>query len=364
MTDWFGVADTVDSIAAGLDLEMPGPGRGPTGPTLAAAVTRARSTRPTSTPRCGRLLAAFDRIGALDAPGRRRRFAAANPGRRGAHAPRRRRRDGAAPQRRHAAARRRVAPPRRGDRTERGRPPASWAAARRRSLPTPCRVRSTRCAPHSATSVTMTTSAAATSTARPARSAPRAADRRRLRGRDLRQATDGGGDPVEQSRVDVAARAPVRRLRARRRRRLGVDAHPRHGRRTRDRRLHPGAGAGGRRARVLARRRRRARRRHDTAAAGGHRVLRDGEPGPGGDGPPRGRRPHRRRRDVLPPRTTFAYGVRVGFRLPEVPDLLERAVGAAAAADVAVVVVGTTRRVGDRGARSRRPSRSPAARTS
>ena len=50
----------------------------------------------------------------------------------------------------------------------------------------------------------------------------------------------------------------------------------------------------------------------------------------------------------------FAYGVRVGFRLPEVPDLLERAVESAAAADVAVVVVGTTRRVGDRGSRSRR----------
>jgi beta-glucosidase len=39
----------------------------------------------------------------------------------------------------------------------------------------------------------------------------------------------------------------------------------------------------------------------------------------------------------------IAYGVRVGFRLPEVPDLLERAVDAAANADVAVVIVGTTR---------------------
>jgi beta-glucosidase len=39
----------------------------------------------------------------------------------------------------------------------------------------------------------------------------------------------------------------------------------------------------------------------------------------------------------------FGYGVRVGFRLPEVPDLLGRAVESAAAADVAIVVVGTTR---------------------
>jgi len=39
----------------------------------------------------------------------------------------------------------------------------------------------------------------------------------------------------------------------------------------------------------------------------------------------------------------FGYGVRVGFRLPEVSDLLGRAVESAAAADVAIVVVGTTR---------------------
>ena len=60
MTDWFGVADTVDSIAAGLDLEMPGPGEA-YGPALAGAVRRERSTRPTSTPPVRRLLAAFDR---------------------------------------------------------------------------------------------------------------------------------------------------------------------------------------------------------------------------------------------------------------------------------------------------------------
>jgi beta-glucosidase len=47
MTDWFGVADTVDSIAAGLDLEMPGPGRA-YGPALAAAVTSGSSRSPTS----------------------------------------------------------------------------------------------------------------------------------------------------------------------------------------------------------------------------------------------------------------------------------------------------------------------------
>ena len=45
----------------------------------------------------------------------------------------------------------------------------------------------------------------------------------------------------------------------------------------------------------------------------------------------------------LVPAGSGSPGARVGFRAPEPPDLLDRAVAAAASADVAIVVVGTTR---------------------
>ena len=66
MTDWFGVADTVDSITAGLDLEMPGPGRA-YGPALAAAVTKGDVDETDVDAAVHRLLTTFDRVGALSA---------------------------------------------------------------------------------------------------------------------------------------------------------------------------------------------------------------------------------------------------------------------------------------------------------
>src|SRR5262245_31838860 len=64
MTDWFGVADPVESIAAGLDLEMPGPGRA-YGPALAASVTKGEVDEAEVDAAVRRLLATFDRVGAL-----------------------------------------------------------------------------------------------------------------------------------------------------------------------------------------------------------------------------------------------------------------------------------------------------------
>ena len=64
MTDWFGVADTVDSIAAGLDLEMPGPGRA-YGPALTAAVTKGEVDAADVDAAVRRLLTTLDRVGAL-----------------------------------------------------------------------------------------------------------------------------------------------------------------------------------------------------------------------------------------------------------------------------------------------------------
>ena len=65
MTDWFGIADTIESIAAGLDLEMPGPGRA-YGTALAAAVTDGSVKEVEVDAAVRRLLSTFDRVGALD----------------------------------------------------------------------------------------------------------------------------------------------------------------------------------------------------------------------------------------------------------------------------------------------------------
>jgi len=67
MTDWFAVADTVVSATAGLDLEMPGPGRA-FGPALAAAVAEGTVPEEALDAMVGRLLRTFDRVGVLDEP--------------------------------------------------------------------------------------------------------------------------------------------------------------------------------------------------------------------------------------------------------------------------------------------------------
>jgi beta-glucosidase len=66
MTDWFAVVDTELSLGAGLDLEMPGPGRA-LGATVVAAVTEGRVKERDLDGAVRRLLGAFDRIGALGA---------------------------------------------------------------------------------------------------------------------------------------------------------------------------------------------------------------------------------------------------------------------------------------------------------
>ena len=67
MTDWFAVADTATSLAAGLDLEMPSPGRS-FGAALVAAVNDGVVDEADLDDALRRLLGALDRIGALDAP--------------------------------------------------------------------------------------------------------------------------------------------------------------------------------------------------------------------------------------------------------------------------------------------------------
>ena len=67
MTDWFAVAETTVSLGAGLDLEMPGPGRA-LGPAVAAAVEDGTVDESDLDDAIRRLLGGFDRIGALDAP--------------------------------------------------------------------------------------------------------------------------------------------------------------------------------------------------------------------------------------------------------------------------------------------------------
>ncbi len=67
VTDWFARVDTVAAAHAGLDLEMPGPGRA-FGPALAVAVREGRVDERTVDDSVGRLLTVLDRIGALDDP--------------------------------------------------------------------------------------------------------------------------------------------------------------------------------------------------------------------------------------------------------------------------------------------------------
>jgi beta-glucosidase-like glycosyl hydrolase len=65
LTDWYGVASTVGSNAAGVDLEMPGPGRA-YGPALADAVRNGAVAETALDDQVGRLLAVYERLGLLD----------------------------------------------------------------------------------------------------------------------------------------------------------------------------------------------------------------------------------------------------------------------------------------------------------
>jgi len=67
MTDWFAVVDTALSLGAGLDLEMPGPGRA-LGATVVEAVNGGLVDEADLDGAVRRLLGAFDRIGALSGP--------------------------------------------------------------------------------------------------------------------------------------------------------------------------------------------------------------------------------------------------------------------------------------------------------
>ncbi len=68
MTDWWALASTVEAAEAGLDLEMPGPGRA-FGPALAEAVREGRLPEARLDAMASRLLGVFDRVGALERPG-------------------------------------------------------------------------------------------------------------------------------------------------------------------------------------------------------------------------------------------------------------------------------------------------------
>ncbi len=65
VTDWYGFFDTGRAITAGLDLEMPGPGRS-YGPPLAEAVRAGRVDEALVDAAALRFLSVMDRIGALD----------------------------------------------------------------------------------------------------------------------------------------------------------------------------------------------------------------------------------------------------------------------------------------------------------
>lgn len=67
VTDWFAMDSTVGSARAGLDLEMPGPGR-QYGAALASAVRRGDLDEAVLDGIVRRLLGVFDRLGALDDP--------------------------------------------------------------------------------------------------------------------------------------------------------------------------------------------------------------------------------------------------------------------------------------------------------
>ena len=68
VTDWFGVTGTAESAAAGVDLEMPGPARA-FGAVLADAVRAGEVDEAHLDAQVTRLLTVFDRIGALDDDG-------------------------------------------------------------------------------------------------------------------------------------------------------------------------------------------------------------------------------------------------------------------------------------------------------
>jgi beta-glucosidase len=67
MTDWFGVTDTDASLAAGLDLEMPGPGRN-LGAAILAAVDEGRVDKTDLDAAVRHQLSVYNRLGALDEP--------------------------------------------------------------------------------------------------------------------------------------------------------------------------------------------------------------------------------------------------------------------------------------------------------
>jgi beta-glucosidase len=67
VTDWFAFAETAKAITAGLDLEMPGPGRA-YGPALAELVREGGVDESLVDAALHRLLGVLDRVGALDAP--------------------------------------------------------------------------------------------------------------------------------------------------------------------------------------------------------------------------------------------------------------------------------------------------------
>jgi beta-glucosidase len=67
MTDWFAVAETATSLGAGLDLEMPGPGRA-LGSKVADAVRQGEVAEADLDAAVFRFLSGLDRIGVLDAP--------------------------------------------------------------------------------------------------------------------------------------------------------------------------------------------------------------------------------------------------------------------------------------------------------
>ncbi len=71
MTDWFAAADTAASLRAGIDLEMPGPGRA-LGSVVATAVKDGVVEEADLDRAVGHLLGVFDRIGAMNAPRRKR----------------------------------------------------------------------------------------------------------------------------------------------------------------------------------------------------------------------------------------------------------------------------------------------------
>jgi beta-glucosidase len=67
MTDWFAVAETATSLGAGLDLEMPGPGRA-LGSKVADAVRDGEVAEADLDAAVSRFLSGLDRIGVLDVP--------------------------------------------------------------------------------------------------------------------------------------------------------------------------------------------------------------------------------------------------------------------------------------------------------